>query len=42
MSPTEVTGRTDLLLTTMDEGTIGLGGRKRDVTRIRCGVVQCT
>jgi hypothetical protein len=26
MSPTEVTGRMDLLPTTMDEGIVGLGG----------------
>jgi hypothetical protein len=31
MSPTEVTGRMDLLPTTMDEGIVGLGGRKREM-----------
>jgi hypothetical protein len=42
VSPTEVTGRTDPLPTAMDEGTLGLGGRKRDVTGIGCGVVRRT
>jgi hypothetical protein len=44
MSPTEVIGRMDLLPTMMDEGTVELGGRKRerDVARIGCSVVRHT
>jgi hypothetical protein len=38
VSPTEATGRMDLLPTMMDEGITGLGGRKR-VMLPRSGVV---
>jgi hypothetical protein len=31
VSPTEVTGRTDPLPTTIDEGIARLGGRKREM-----------
>jgi hypothetical protein len=31
VSPTEVTDKTDLLPTTIDEGIAGLGGQKREM-----------
>jgi hypothetical protein len=42
VSSTEVTGRTDPLPTTMDEGIAGLGGKRRDVTSVAHGVIRRT
>jgi hypothetical protein len=38
MSPIEVRGRIDLLPTTMDESTVGLGGQKREMLPGLCVV----
>jgi hypothetical protein len=35
VSPTEVTGRMDLLSTMLDEGTLELGGQERERERER-------
>jgi hypothetical protein len=38
-SPSEVTGRVDPLPTMIDEGQAEFGGRKRDVTSVKCRMI---